>query len=88
MNIHQGLLDSLGVNVLPLATLIFASREAGALGAKLSGAGGGDCMFALAPVADHQTLEQAIQNAGGLPVKIAANAPGVRIEPDQPDSSV
>lgn len=88
MNIHQGLLDSLGVNVPQLANLIFAAREAGAWGAKLSGAGGGDCMFALAPESDHQTIEQAIREASGIPVKIAANAPGVRIEATPPDSVV
>ena len=88
MNIHQGLLDSLGVNVLTLSNLIFAAREAGAWGAKLSGAGGGDCMFALAPETDHPAIGLALQDAGGLPVKIAANAPGVRLELDQPNSNV
>ena len=80
MNIHQGLLDSLGVNVPQLANLIFATREAGAWGAKLSGAGGGDCMFALAAVDNHMAIDHAIEAAGGLPVNIAANAPGVRLE--------
>jgi mevalonate kinase len=81
MNIHQGLLDSLGVNVPQLTNLIFAARDAGAWGAKLSGAGGGDCMFALAAASDQPPVEHAIEAAGGLPVRIAANAPGVRIEP-------
>jgi mevalonate kinase len=48
MDINQGLLDALGVSTPPLNALITATRAAGALGAKLSGAGGGDCMFALA----------------------------------------
>ena len=37
-NLHQGLLDALGVNTASLAQLIFSARDAGAWGAKLSGA--------------------------------------------------
>lgn len=80
MNIHQGILESFGVSTPQLARLIFASREAGALGAKLSGAGGGDCMFALAPAETQQAVETAITEAGGLVVQIPSGAPGVRLE--------
>jgi mevalonate kinase len=80
LNINQGLLDSLGVNTPQLAALIFASREAGALGAKLSGAGGGDCMFALVDDPGREAVERAVQQAGGEVVVIGVNATGVRIE--------
>jgi mevalonate kinase len=47
-DINQGLLDALGVNHPALSKLIWTARDAGALGAKLTGAGGGGCMIALA----------------------------------------
>ena len=80
MNIHQGILDAFGVNTPQLARLIFASREAGALGAKLSGAGGGDCMFALTTDETQGSVESAITDAGGLVVQIPSGAAGVRLE--------
>ncbi len=44
---NQVLLEELGVSSAPLATLIHAARQAGALGAKLSGGGRGGNMIAL-----------------------------------------
>ncbi len=82
MNINQGLLDSLGVNSLELSRLIYAAREAGATGAKLSGAGGGDCMIALSPEPRRQFVEEAIESAGGKLLGIRAGAPGVQRDPD------
>ncbi|MHA2092504.1 MAG: mevalonate kinase [Candidatus Kariarchaeaceae archaeon] len=41
-------MDALGVNHPALSKLIWTARDAGALGAKLTGAGGGGCMIALA----------------------------------------
>jgi mevalonate kinase len=82
-DINQGLLDSLGVSSLSLAKLIFASRSAEALGAKLSGAGGGDCMFAIAPNTRKTEVQNAIERAGGEVIDIQLNAPGVRVEGDE-----
>jgi mevalonate kinase len=78
MDINQGLLDSLGVSTPPLATLITAAREAGALGAKLSGAGGGDCMYALAPGRLVDPVIRAIQ-ASGEWVNLPLGVGGVRV---------
>ena len=47
MDINQGLLSAIGVSNLALEKLVHAARKAGALGAKLTGAGGGGCMIAL-----------------------------------------
>ncbi len=48
MNINHGLLEALGVSHISLARRVYAARSAGALGAKLTGAGAGGCMIALA----------------------------------------
>jgi len=80
MNLNQGYLAALGVGSRKLANMIYAARDAGAYGAKLSGAGGGDCMIALAPSSKRKAVEQAINKAGGEVIKVEANAEGVRIE--------
>lgn len=49
MNLNQMLLSSLLLSTERLETLCAAARGAGALGAKLTGAGGGGCMVALCP---------------------------------------
>ena len=81
-DIHSGLTDALGVNTGILAKLVYAAREAGALGAKLSGAGGGDCMFALVTDETQAAVEAAVTAAGGQIVHLATDAPGVEISGD------
>ncbi|MDR2830354.1 MAG: mevalonate kinase [Methanobrevibacter sp.] len=49
MNINQGLLDSIGVNTSELSRMIYLSRKYGALGSKITGAGGGGSMIAYCP---------------------------------------
>jgi mevalonate kinase len=78
-DINQGLLDALGVNTLSLARIIFAAREAGALGAKLSGAGGGDCMFAIIGD-DADRVKKEMTAAGAQIVELDVNAEGARLE--------
>jgi mevalonate kinase len=80
MNINHALLCGLGVSDESLERLINAARKAGALGAKLTGAGGGGCMIALAPREKIEKVLEAIQEAGASAF-IAKNADeGVRIE--------
>lgn len=79
MNIHQGVLEALGVNTGRLSALIYAARDAGASGAKLSGAGGGDCMFAAVNGDSRAAVAQAVEAAGGELVTLALGAEGVRI---------
>lgn len=81
MNLNQGYLDSLGVSIRKLANMIYAAKDAGAYGAKLSGAGGGDCIIALAPEEKRQDVEKEITEAGGEIIQVKTNAEGVRIEP-------
>jgi mevalonate kinase len=45
-----------------VATLVRAAREAGALGAKLAGAGGGGAIFALALPGQHDHLADALRH--------------------------
>lgn len=78
MNENQSLLETLGVSTIELSRLITASRVAGAWGAKLSGAGGGDCMIALAK--DSNAVSAAISSAGGSVIKVLTGAEGVRVE--------
>ena len=55
MNINHGLLAALGVSARSLDSMVWAAREAGAHGAKLTGAGGGGCIVALDPSAETPT---------------------------------
>lgn len=80
MNINEGYLSALGVEGKKLADMIYAAREAGAWGAKLSGAGIGDCMIALAPPSKIKAVKEAINKAGGQVLDVAANTEGVKIE--------
>jgi len=47
MDFNHGLLSALGVSSRSLDAMVWAARDAGALGAKLTGAGGGGCVVAL-----------------------------------------
>jgi mevalonate kinase len=49
MDFDHGLLSALGVSARSLDAMVWAAREAGAYGAKLTGAGGGGCVVALDP---------------------------------------
>jgi len=79
MNANQGMLYSLGVSSEILEKLIFAAKGAGALGAKLSGAGIGDNTIALAPAGKQKEIADAISRAGGQPT-IAKIDEGLRVE--------
>lgn len=64
---HQDQLrDGVGVSHPRLDELIEVAVDAGALGGKLNGAGGGGCMFAYAPDCQEEVAE-AIARAGGTP---------------------
>ncbi|MBU1000640.1 mevalonate kinase [Patescibacteria group bacterium] len=80
MNFNEGYLSALGVEGKKLAGMIYSARKAGAYGAKLSGAGIGDCMIALASPNKTNAVKKAIIKAGGTTVNITVNAPGARIE--------
>jgi len=80
MDENQALLRRLQVSSIELENLIAASKSAGAMGAKLSGAGGGDCMLALADEDNKIAITQEIQKVGGRIIEVQMNAEGVRLE--------
>jgi hydroxymethylglutaryl-CoA reductase len=63
MNVNQGLLNGIQVSSWELEELIQIARENGALGAKLTGGGGGGSMIALCPDNAGKVIE-AMENAG------------------------
>jgi len=80
MNLNQDLLRELGVSSKELENLIKASLNSGAYGAKLSGAGGGDCMIAITPRENYNSVARAIEKAGGKIIDVKIQAGGVKIE--------
>lgn len=83
MNFDQEYLRDLGVSTQKLEDLIAAAKQAGAYGAKLSGAGGGDCMIAVVPEDKRSDIEVAINKAGGEIIRVSPNAAGVTIDPSE-----
>jgi mevalonate kinase len=65
---NHTLLKRIGVSSTQLNRLVGAARAAGALGAKLSGAGWGGVMIALVAPAASQHVGQALRNAGAVRV--------------------
>lgn len=79
MNVNHGLLVALGVSNFKLDSLVYAAREAGASGAKLTGAGGGGCMIAHAP-GSQVAVANAIEKCGGMAFESVTTTEGVRVE--------
>lgn len=80
IDLNQGYLEALGVGSEKLARMIYAARTAGAYGAKLSGAGVGDCMIALVSDQKRKVVIKAITEAGGKVIDLKFGVEGVRIE--------
>jgi len=80
MNENQKLLTKLGVSTPKLESMIKAAIDVGAYGAKLSGAGGGDCMIALVDNKKRNKVEHAIEQVGGEIIHVNVNTVGVTIE--------
>jgi mevalonate kinase len=79
MNVNHGLLDSLGVSSKRLNEMVYSSRSAGALGSKMTGAGGGGCMIALCPGKEDE-VSIAIKVVGGEPFRANLSGAGILIE--------
>ena len=77
-NHHSVLRDLLKVSTDKIDKMIRASLDAGALGAKINGSGGGGCMFAYAPD-NPSNIVNAIKRSGGSAV-IINGEDGVRMD--------
>jgi len=80
MNANHEVLRALGVSTERLDILCAVAREAGAYGAKLSGAGGGDAMIALVDDKCRLRVEHALHQQGARILSVRTGAPGVRVE--------
>ncbi len=78
MDKNQEYLRALGVSSVEIENLIKIAKERGASGAKLTGAGGGGCIIALAT--KPETIKKAMSEAGFETFIVKTNQPGVRYE--------
>ncbi|MCJ7632487.1 mevalonate kinase [Candidatus Bathyarchaeota archaeon] len=79
MDVNHGLLVAIGVSNEVLDRLVYAARIAGALGAKLTGAGGGGCMVALCRREMLEKVAEAIHSVGGIPIIAEKVETGVQV---------
>ena len=68
MDADQALLAQLDLSCEALDELIIAARQAGALGAKLTGGGKGGNMLALVTLETQETVRKALLSAGAVRV--------------------
>ena len=70
-----------GISTPMIDQLVQVAKRAGAMGAKVCGAGGGGCVFFLAERGAKAKVSRAIEKAGGaiLPVKVATHGVKVRV---------
>ena len=63
---HEQLRDGLDLSTPKIERMMDAALEAGALGGKINGSGGGGCMFAYAPGCE-EAVAEAMRREGGVP---------------------
>ena len=80
MNMNHALLEVLGVGHPQLAKMVLAARNAGAFGAKITGAGGGGCMVALCPKQLKHRVAGAIEACEARAIVTGIDTEGVRKE--------
>lgn len=79
MNLNHGLLDALGVSTRRLNEVVYAARSSGALGAKLTGAGGGGCAIALSPPEKLDTVETVLRFLSDFTMRTSLGGEGIKI---------
>lgn len=83
MNLHQLFQEKIGTSCPESEQLIEAAIGAGALGAKISGSGGGGIIIALVEPDRQAAVAEAIETVGGHSYVATAGTAGVRVEPDE-----
>lgn len=79
-NQNHLLLQKLEVSIPKLDKMCQAANKAGAYGAKLSGAGGGDCMIAVVSDENRKRVKEAIEKVGGKIIEVKSEEKGVMVE--------
>jgi mevalonate kinase len=80
MNINQGLLESIGVSDEALSRLAYAARAAGALGAKITGAGRGGCIIAITNAGNVAEVSQAVRANDAQVLKATFSDLGLHVD--------
>ncbi len=80
LDFNHGLLAGMGMSTPALDAACSAARAAGALGAKLTGAGGGGCVIALAEPGRSAPIVDALRNGDCIPF-VVRYTPGPKPEP-------
>jgi len=80
MNMNHALLEVLGVGHPQLAKMVLAARNAGAFGAKITGAGGGGSMIAVCPKQLKHRVAGAIEACEARAIVTGIDTEGVRKE--------
>ncbi|MEM2419039.1 MAG: mevalonate kinase [Candidatus Hadarchaeales archaeon] len=76
MDLNHSLLSALHIVPPRIEKMVRVAREAGALGAKMTGAGGGGCMLAL--VRERERVVRALQKAGAQAFPVRLGGEGLR----------
>jgi len=84
MNENQRLLVEVGASSVELDKLITVARDSGAFGAKLTGAGGGGCMIAVADERSRDRVTDALREHGAEVYDVSVDTIGLKSwrEPD------
>jgi mevalonate kinase len=78
MLLNHRLLQRIGVSHPKLDLLVDVATNAGAFGAKLTGAGGGGCIIAVCPTTKaRESIAKKLRRVGGIPFKISQDTEGV-----------
>jgi len=83
MNLCHLIKEKLGMSIPKIETLIEAALGAGALGAKISGKGGGGIIVALTKPGEEEAVARAIDAAGGRGLVPEVGVPGAHIETER-----
>lgn len=81
MNVNHGFLSAIGVSTLELEKLVYTARRAGALGSKLTGAGGGGFIVALVTAEKEKEVVEALRQLSPRVFSVEISSEGVRKEP-------
>jgi mevalonate kinase len=80
MDLHQLLQEQMGTGCPECRRSIELAHSAGALGAKITGSGGGGIVIALCPAGEEKRIADSIIESGGFAVASRTGTPGVKLE--------